>query len=175
MADTDRWDEYDSKMAKVHGMMSMDAQAMFDRDSKRLDAKARAAYKKMGIELEPPQAGNLSIVADNIEMDDESMIAKAQADPNMGDIRLVADNITIGGKRQDPAPQPPAPPVIAAPSGLRNAALAGLLGASAIGLPLAGAAAGYLLTRDKPAAVKPPGYIDTDTDTRTEIGIYREQ
>lgn len=162
-------------------MAELDAQALFTRDSKRLDAKARAAYKKLGMDIED-SPGELQMIADNITLDETSRadIFKRLDDDEMGDVRIVADNITFtgGAKPEQPQPQAEVPSPVSQPTTAIEKsthtspivvalATAGLLG-TGVGLPVA-----YYLgaQHDPPAAVAP---VDTDTNTRGVLELVPE-
>lgn len=162
----------------MRGMELMDAQAVFVRDSKRLDARSKAVYEKLGLKIKE-SPGELQMVADNIQLDDaaRSEIFKRLDDKEMGDVRIVADNITFlpsgarptGGTSSTPPtveypinPKPSEPPVQAPSASWAKpalvAVLSALLGAGSVA-PLVYYSAGG----KTPAA-------DTDTDRNT-LGV----
>lgn len=180
---TEVWGTY----AKLKGMQELENQALFTRDSKRLDAKARAAYEKLGFTLKDVP-GELHMIADDVTLDEAARadIFKRLDNAEMGDVRIVADNITFaGGKPEatapvaEPTPAPTVPAPVAAVAAeakswvtpaLVGLATAGLLG-SGIGIPVS-----YYLGRQRePAPTVAPPTKDTDTNTRGVLELVPEE
>ena len=162
-----------STYAKIRGMGFLDTQAVFTRDSKRLDARNKAVYAKLGLKTEEAP-GELHMIADNIQLDDaaRSEIFKHLDDKEMGDVRIVADNITFmpGANTRNGQTAPAGPgvstPAVSTPAeaqpaqgGWLKPAVAALA-AAVLGAGVAAPVAYYLRTTT-PA-------VDTDTDTNTD-------
>lgn len=168
--------------AKLRGMGFMDAQASFTRDSKRLDARNKAVYAQLGLETKETP-GELQMIADNIELDDAARadIFKRLDDKEMGDVRIVADNITFlpggtgqaGAGQAQPTPLAPEKPlaVDAAPEDAQPTIPAwaktavSALAAAILGAGLVAPVAIHYGASDP--AVQPAPAADTDTDTNT--------
>jgi len=138
-----------------------------ERDSQRLNRKAEAVYKNLGVKVEPA-TGVSAIVADDIQAPSKTALMEALGVDDDDDVRIVCDNITIGEQSAKPAPIPKPDPVKPDPqppkdksSLVPNLVMSGLTAAAiSSGLGLI-----YLLTR--PDLTPPPA----NTDTQSTIGV----
>ena len=141
-----------SKFAKYKATQLMGRDAILERDSARLHRKAEAVYKHHGLSLDAP-CKVASIVADDVSAPSKEALQEVLGVTDDDDVRIVADNVTIGEGATSKAEDAPAKSSV-----WPNLLMAGLT-AAAIG---SGAGLTWLLTR--PADT-------TDKDTQATIGV----
>lgn len=127
-----------SKFAKLSGLKQLTGETALQRDGARLEARQRAYYRKMGLDV--PEDGEMitNILADNITIGEDPVIAKRN---------IQNDPATV---EPQPAPQPPSqPPVSPAPpkkeKDLNPWLAAAMIAAMTSGV--AGPIVGYMMNR----------------------------
>ena len=90
--------------AKVKGLGLLQAQEMFQRDSKRLDARARAVYAKLGLPVKAMSDDDETVLGDKITQNSGALAAAILG----GSVVVASAMWGLTRKPDEPQPEPPA-------------------------------------------------------------------